>query len=215
MYICVLHNTYTFEIPTCMFVGATNKQGPGTYSQTYIHLYVYTICTHVCMHAYCMYVCTYVCMHACIHGDRRRDFQNPRSRNLGRRNKSTPTPKRYKRGGVLLFRRPKFRERGFWISPSRGGTFCDQCRDCLDGKQASSRQLASIKQATGNAQHANEALCFCPSRRQKKRRPDCKASGERACEQATWSADVPHMLETPTGSAPAARLASTPFSSPV
>ena len=41
--------------------------------------------------------------------------------------------------------------------PPRGGTFCDQCRDCLDGKQAWSRQLASIKQATGNAQHANQA----------------------------------------------------------
>jgi len=35
---------------------------------------------------------------------------------------------------VLVFACSKFRERGFWISPPRGGISCDQCSSAMKEK---------------------------------------------------------------------------------
>ena len=68
------------------------------------------VCVCVCV---CMYVCLHIYIHTHMHiyipmftliAGNPRDIQNPRSRNLFQPNKSTPTPKRYKKGGGTLIR---------------------------------------------------------------------------------------------------------------
>ena len=57
----------------------------------YIYTYTYTWYIGIYVHAY-----SYIYMLIAKMEPTGAPFQNPRSRNLGRRNKGTPTPKRYK-----------------------------------------------------------------------------------------------------------------------